>query len=79
MFIGHTLSTLPDLRVEADGIEAGGGPERKRYAITDADITVLERWLTILQKPEEHLRSTDPRRLEPTAARPDQLREAVTR
>jgi DNA-binding PadR family transcriptional regulator len=44
--------------VEVDGIEAGGGPERKRYAITEAGITDVERWLATPEKPEPYLQST---------------------
>ena len=40
---GQVYSTMSRLLknglVEVDGIEPGGGPERKRYAITDAGIT----------------------------------------
>ena len=46
---GQVYSTMSRLLknglVEVDGIEAGGGPERKRYAITDAGITDVARWL----------------------------------
>src|SRR3954469_25607863 len=39
---GQVYSTLARLLkhgyVEVDGVEAGGGPERKRYAITDAGV-----------------------------------------
>ncbi|MEU9056691.1 PadR family transcriptional regulator [Streptomyces sp. NPDC048384] len=44
--------------VEVDGTEAGGGPERKRYAITDAGITDVEQWLAQPEKPEPYLQST---------------------
>jgi hypothetical protein len=44
--------------VEVDGIEAGSGPERKRYAITEAGITDIERWLATPEKPEPYLQST---------------------
>jgi DNA-binding PadR family transcriptional regulator len=44
--------------VEVDGIEAGDGPERKRYAITDAGVTDVQRRLATPQKPEEYLQST---------------------
>ncbi|MDX2815768.1 PadR family transcriptional regulator [Streptomyces sp. PA03-5A] len=44
--------------VEVDGIEAGGGPERKRYAITDAGITDVGKWLAEPEKPEPYLQST---------------------
>ena len=44
--------------VEVDGIEPGGGPERKRYAITDAGITDVQQWLATPEKPEPYLQST---------------------
>jgi hypothetical protein len=44
--------------VEMDGIEPGGGPERKRYAITDAGVTDVENWLAQPEKPEPYLQST---------------------
>jgi DNA-binding PadR family transcriptional regulator len=44
--------------VEVEGTEAGGGPERKRYAITEAGITDVEGWLRRPEKPEPYLQST---------------------
>ncbi len=44
--------------VEVDGTEPGGGPERKRYAITDAGVTDVEGWLARPEKPEPYLQST---------------------
>ncbi|MGW6944933.1 PadR family transcriptional regulator [Streptomyces xanthophaeus] len=44
--------------VEVDGVESGGGPERKRYAITDAGITDVDGWLSQPEKPEPYLHST---------------------
>ncbi|MFD4350328.1 PadR family transcriptional regulator [Streptomyces coelicoflavus] len=59
---GQVYSTMSRLLknglVEVEGIEAGGGPERKRYAITAAGITDVERWLTVPQKPDPYLQST---------------------
>ncbi|GAP48600.1 PadR family transcriptional regulator [Streptomyces azureus] len=59
---GQVYSTMSRLLknglVEVDGIEAGGGPERKRYAITEAGITDVARWLTTPEKPEPYLQST---------------------
>jgi DNA-binding PadR family transcriptional regulator len=59
---GQVYSTMARLLknglVEVDGIEPGGGPERKRYAITDAGITDVERWLAEPEKPEPYLQST---------------------
>ncbi|GLW07296.1 PadR family transcriptional regulator [Microtetraspora sp. NBRC 13810] len=54
-----TLSRLlKDGMVELDGIEPGGGPERKRYAVTAAGVTDVERWLATAEKPEPYLQNT---------------------
>ncbi|MEV8408492.1 PadR family transcriptional regulator [Streptomyces niveus] len=59
---GQVYSTMSRLLknglVEVDGVEAGGGPERKRYAITEAGITDVESWLAHPEKPEPYLQST---------------------
>ncbi|MBH5336755.1 PadR family transcriptional regulator [Streptomyces pactum] len=59
---GQVYSTMSRLLknglVEVDGIEPGEGPERKRYAITDAGVTDVERWLAQPEKPEPYLQST---------------------
>lgn len=59
---GQVYSTMSRLLknglVEVDGIEAGGGPERKRYAITDAGVTDVRQWLATPEKPEPYLQST---------------------
>ncbi|WP_318208987.1 MULTISPECIES: PadR family transcriptional regulator [unclassified Streptomyces] len=59
---GQVYSTMSRLLknglVVVDGIEAGGGPERKRYAITEAGITDVAQWLTTPEKPEPYLQST---------------------
>ena len=59
---GQVYSTMSRLLknglVEVDGIEPGGGPERKRYAITDAGVTDVQRWLATPEKPEPYLQST---------------------
>ncbi|MFG3252636.1 PadR family transcriptional regulator [Streptomyces sp. NPDC048172] len=59
---GQVYSTMSRLLknglVEVDGIEPGGGPERKRYAITDAGVTDVEGWLSRPEKPEPYLQST---------------------
>jgi DNA-binding PadR family transcriptional regulator len=58
---GQVYATLG--RLERDGraivmaTEAGGGPERKRYAITDQGVTDLERWLAEAETPEPHLQT----------------------
>ncbi|MFF2652115.1 PadR family transcriptional regulator [Streptomyces sp. NPDC058045] len=59
---GQVYSTMSRLLkhglVEVDGVEAGGGPERKRYAITDAGVTDVNEWLATPEKPEPYLQST---------------------
>ncbi|MFE0625592.1 PadR family transcriptional regulator [Streptomyces sp. NPDC058864] len=59
---GQVYSTMARLLkhglVEVDGIEPGGGPERKRYAITEAGITDVEKWLGQPEKPEPYLQNT---------------------
>jgi DNA-binding PadR family transcriptional regulator len=58
---GQVYATLGRLerdgRVRVDGTEAGGGPERKRYAITDDGVAELERWLAEPEAPEPHLQT----------------------
>ncbi|GAB3456274.1 PadR family transcriptional regulator [Streptomonospora sediminis] len=44
--------------VEVAGTESGSGPERKRYAITDAGVTDLDAWLAGPEAPEQYLQST---------------------
>ncbi|MFJ7410289.1 PadR family transcriptional regulator [Streptomyces sp. NPDC098077] len=59
---GQVRSTMSRLLknglVEVDGTEAGGGPERKRYVITEAGVTDVQRWLATPEKPEPYLQST---------------------
>lgn len=59
---GQVYSTMSRLLkhglVEVDGVEAGSGPERKRYAITDAGVTDVAAWLARPEKPEPYLQST---------------------
>ncbi|WP_228980374.1 PadR family transcriptional regulator [Streptomyces sp. DH12] len=59
---GQVYSTMSRLLknglVEVDAVEPGEGPERKRYAITEAGVTDVERWLTSAEKPEPYLQST---------------------
>jgi DNA-binding PadR family transcriptional regulator len=58
---GQVYATLG--RLERDGLavvtgtEAGEGPERKRYAITEQGVTDLERWLAEAEAPEPHLQT----------------------
>lgn len=58
---GQVYSTMSRLLknglVEVDGVESGDGPERKRYAITDAGVTDLQQWLASPEKPEPYLQS----------------------
>ena len=58
---GQVYSTMSRLLknglVEVEGIEAGEGPDRKRYAITDAGVTDVEKWLGSAEKPEPYLQS----------------------
>ncbi|KJK58032.1 PadR family transcriptional regulator [Saccharothrix sp. ST-888] len=59
---GQVYATLSRLLknglVEVDGIEPGDGPERKRYAVTDAGVTDMADWLGRPEKPEPYLQST---------------------
>ncbi|MBB5954667.1 DNA-binding PadR family transcriptional regulator [Saccharothrix tamanrassetensis] len=59
---GQVYTTLSRLLrnglVEEAGVEAGEGPERKRYAITDAGVTDVESWLGTPEKPEPYLQNT---------------------
>ncbi|MGH9232193.1 MAG: PadR family transcriptional regulator [Acidimicrobiales bacterium] len=58
---GQVYATLG--RLERDGraivvgTEAGEGPERKRYAITEQGVTDLERWLAEPEVPAPHLQT----------------------
>ncbi|MCW3013231.1 MAG: transcriptional regulator, PadR-like family [Solirubrobacterales bacterium] len=59
---GQVYATLSRLLkhgfVEVEGIEPGEGPERKRYAITDAGVADVGRWLSQAEKPDLYLQST---------------------
>ncbi|MBB0243123.1 PadR family transcriptional regulator [Streptomyces alkaliphilus] len=59
---GQVYSTMSRLLknglVEVEGVEAGEGPDRKRYAITDSGVTDVAEWLSRPEKPEPYLRST---------------------
>ncbi|ABW11669.1 transcriptional regulator, PadR-like family [Parafrankia sp. EAN1pec] len=59
---GQVYATLARLLknglVEVDGVTPGGGPDRKRYAITDTGIADVERWLAQPEKPDLYLQST---------------------
>ncbi|WP_026425863.1 PadR family transcriptional regulator [Actinokineospora inagensis] len=58
---GQVYSTLSRLLrnglVEESGFEVGGGPERKRYAITDAGVTDVSAWLITPENPQMYLQS----------------------
>ena len=58
---GQVYSTLARLLknglVEVEA-EPGAGPDRKRYAITEAGITDVEGWLAQPEKPEQYLQTT---------------------
>jgi DNA-binding PadR family transcriptional regulator len=58
---GQVYATLGRLerdgRAVVVGTEAGEGPERKRYAITEQGVTDLERWLAEPESPEPHLQT----------------------
>ena len=59
---GQVYATLARLLrnglVSAEGSEAGDGPDRKRYSITDAGVTDLDDWLTTPERPAEYLQNT---------------------
>jgi DNA-binding PadR family transcriptional regulator len=59
---GQVYSTLSRLLrnglVEVTGIEAGDGPDRKRYAITEAGVTDIDGWLATPARPEPYLQNT---------------------
>src|SRR4051794_18236593 len=59
---GQVYATLSRLLrnglVEESGVEPGGGPDRKRYAITDEGVTDVGRWLATPEKPDLYLQST---------------------
>ena len=58
---GQVYSTLGRLardgKVLAGGAEPGGGPDRKRYVITDTGATEFETWLAQPAEPEPHLQT----------------------
>lgn len=59
---GQVYATLARLLknglVEVEGVTPGGGPDRKRYAITDTGIADVEHWLAQPEKPDPYLQST---------------------
>ncbi|MER7274013.1 PadR family transcriptional regulator [Dactylosporangium sp. NPDC000244] len=58
---GQVYSTLGRLardgKVVISEVEAGEGPERKRYVITDLGATEVDAWLTQPVEPEPHLQT----------------------
>ena len=58
---GQVYATLARLLknglIVVDGIEPGGGPERKRYAITEAGIADVQAWLAQPERPEPYLQN----------------------
>jgi len=58
---GQVYRTLAQLErdglVEIVGVEAGAGPERKRYSITVEGVTDLERWLSEPEDPQPQLQT----------------------
>lgn len=59
---GQVYGTLQRLLrhgyIHEAGTEAGGGPDRKRYAISDAGVTDVEQWLNTPQDPSNYLHNT---------------------
>lgn len=59
---GQVYTTLSRLLknglIEVDAVSPGEGPDRKRYAITAAGVTDVERWLGQPEKPDPYLQST---------------------
>ncbi len=59
---GQVYATLARLLknglVSVEGSEAGDGPDRKRYTITDAGVTDLDEWLRTPERPAEYLQNT---------------------
>jgi len=58
---GQVYRTLAQLQrdglIEIAGLEAGAGPDRKRYSITPEGVTDLERWLSEPEDPQPHLQT----------------------
>ncbi|MFI5776342.1 PadR family transcriptional regulator [Nocardia sp. NPDC051570] len=59
---GQVYSTLSRLLrnglIDVAGVEAGEGPDRKRYTITDAGVTDVEQWLATPESPQPYLQNT---------------------
>jgi DNA-binding PadR family transcriptional regulator len=58
---GQVYTTLAKLlrngMVSVDGADGDGGPDRKRYTITEAGVTDVQRWLGEPEKPDQYLQS----------------------
>jgi DNA-binding PadR family transcriptional regulator len=58
---GQVYRTLAQLvrdgLIEIVGVEAGAGPERKRYSITTEGVTDLARWLSETEEPQPQLQT----------------------
>jgi DNA-binding PadR family transcriptional regulator len=58
---GQVYSTLARLLksglVTVDAVEPGDGPDRKRYAITDAGVADVDSWLSEPERPDLYLQS----------------------
>jgi DNA-binding PadR family transcriptional regulator len=52
-----TLSRLLRQGLVEVAVEPGGGPERKRYAITVAGVTDVQTWLSQPERPEPYLQN----------------------
>jgi len=54
----RTLAQLErDRRVEIVGVEAGAGPDRKRYSITPEGVTDLDAWLSEPEEPQPQMQT----------------------
>jgi DNA-binding PadR family transcriptional regulator len=58
---GQVYTTLAKLLrnglVTVDGVEGESGPDRKRYTITEAGVTDVQRWLNEPETPDQYLQS----------------------
>ena len=58
---GQVYATLSRLLkhglIEESGVEQGGGPDRKRYAVTAEGVTDVDTWLRTPEKPEPYMQS----------------------
>ncbi|GAA1650846.1 PadR family transcriptional regulator [Actinoplanes couchii] len=58
---GQVYTTLAKLLrnglVTVDGDETSGGPDRKRYTVTEAGVTDVQRWLEEPETPQQYLQS----------------------